>query len=272
MQIVVHGGRAHADDFLGACVCLYKLNFPVFRRAFSEEMLENPDCWVLDQGRRHEPQLHNFDHHQLNQEICAFTMVLDYFYGENYRILMPNLRFIEIFDSQGPAKAAEFAGTTQDSLDITVSPIHVSFLKSFSSIEGVVEGSMLEIMRMMGKEICTQIENSELLFGILEKGSTFFESFGLKVLDTTKCVMPEGYNHDQLPTKIWCKSKKIDPAIVLTMDTRTKGAYRMVSINTESVRFQPNSKSHFTHASGFLTSFMKYDDYPDIIQNHVLRS
>jgi hypothetical protein len=271
MRIIVHEGRAHADDFLAACVCHYKLGAPVIRTGFTEIMLNDPEFWVLDQGRRFEPELHNFDHHQLEQEICSFTMVLDHFYGSQYREYLPSLRFLEIFDSYGPSKAAAFAGTTQESLDITTSPIHTFLLKAFSREKELVGEAMIEIMRAMGREVCQQMEDMKILFDALTDNYAIFELSGFKVLDTTRCVLPKGYNHDQLPTKMWCKSKGVDPTVILTKDTRTEGAYRMVSINTDSVRFLPNPKSHFTHASGFLTSFMEYVDHVEILEKHTAK-
>jgi len=47
-SIVVHTGRAHADDFLAACVCRFRLGLDVFRLPVDESMLEDPECWVLD--------------------------------------------------------------------------------------------------------------------------------------------------------------------------------------------------------------------------------
>lgn len=272
MKIVVHDGRAHADEFLAACVCHHRLNLPVTREAFKEEMLSDPECWVLDQGRRHEPALHNFDHHHLEQEICSFTMVLDYFYGREYRDYMPNLRFIEIMDSYGPSRAAQFAGTTQESLEITTSVIHSSLLKAFSEINGPVLSPFIDIMRMMGGEICRQIEDSKKLFDALSDNHLMLDISGIKVLDTTRCEPPSGYNHDQLPTKTWCKARGLEPLVILTKDTRTKGAFRLVSINTDSVRFMENPKSHFTHASGFLTSFMNYGDHVEILEKYTVNS
>jgi hypothetical protein len=270
-SIVVHGGRAHADDFLAACVCHYRLGLPVMRAGFTEEMLRGPEFWVLDQGRRFEPELHNFDHHQLELEICSFTMVLDHFYGGEYRKRMPSLRFLEIFDSYGPSRAAAFAGTTQESLEITTSPVHTALIGAFSREEGLVGGAMIEIMLSMGREICKQIEDLDSLFKAISIGHGLLDICGLEVLDVTRCVPPPGHRHDQLPTKLWCKSEGLSPVVVLTKDTRTEGAYRMVSINTESARFLPNPKSHFTHASGFLTSFMNYGDHVEILERYTAR-
>lgn len=268
MAIIVHKGRAHTDDFLAACVCSHRLGLPIFRQDATDSMLADPNFWVLDQGRRFEPDLHNFDHHQIEEELCSFTMVLDHFYGKGYREYMPSLRYIEIFDSYGPARAAEFAGVKQESLEVTTSLIQTSMIKSFSTVEGLVCEPFLSMMTMMGKEICGQIETLRNLFEVLTDNYAIFDHQGIKVLDTTRCVLPPGYTYDQLPTKIWCKAKGVEPVVILTKDSRKEGAYRMVSINTGAVCFVPNEKAYFTHNSGFLTAFDRYGDYAEILTNH----
>jgi len=270
MKIIVHDGKAHQDDFLGACVCLYKLNAPVYRQKYTEEMLKDPNCWVLDQGLSFDHELHNFDHHHIEQEICAFTMVLDYFYGKDYRIYMPNLQFIEIFDSYGPIRAAEFVGMHQDNFDKIWSPINTAIIRIFSSIEGEVTGYIFELMRDIGKEVCSQIEQTKELLEILET-SNYFEFNDIKVLDTTKCVVPQGFKHDQLPTKIYSKLKEINPEVILTIDSRQNG-FRMVSINSDSLKFKPNEMAYFTHNSGFLTGFKEYSDYEKILTDLAKKS
>lgn len=267
MSIIVHGGRAHADDFLAACVCLYKLDQDVFRQDASSAMLESPNYWVLDQGRRFEPNLHNFDHHQIEEEICAFTMILDHFFGKDYRIFMPNLRFIEIFDSYGPARAAEFVGMKQEDLEKITSPIHVSLIRSFSKIEGLVQEPFVSIMRSIGSEICDQIDGNKQMLETLTNDSKMIDHQGILIIDTTNCSPPKGYKHEQLPTKAWSKINNLEPIVILTRDSRQNG-YRMVSINTKTLRFKPNDKCYFVHNSGFLCGFNKYSDYSEILSNY----
>lgn len=268
-MIIVHDGKAHQDDFLAACVCMYKLNAPAYRSKYTEEQLANPDCWVLDQGRSFDSSLHNFDHHQIEEQICAFTMILDHFYGKEYRNYLPQLRFVEIFDSYGPKPAADFAGIPVDNLDIISSPIHTAMMRVFSKINGQILDPMYSVMKEIGQEICLQIENVELLFKVLGD-SKYFEHEGIKIFDTTKCVMPEGMKHDQLPTKTYCKKFDLQPQIILTIDSRQEG-FRLVSINTDSIKFEQNPLSYFTHNSGFLTNFNNYEDYKKILENFIVR-
>lgn len=266
-MIVVHDGRAHADDFLAACVCRHRLGLPVLRSKCDDSMLEDPSVWVLDQGRRFEPELHNFDHHQIEEESCAFTMVLDHFYGRGYRDSWPALRYVEVFDSHGPKKAAAFAGVPEESMEITLSPIHSAVTAAFSSVEGEVPDFFLKVMEMVGAEICSRIESESALFDSLDKGHRLFDHGTTRILDVCSCAPPPGFSHENLPTKQWSKARGHEPEVILTRDPR-QGGYRMVSINTDSIRFLPNDTSYFTHVSGFLTAFREYEDHVRILDDH----
>ena len=63
-KIITHPGGAHKDEFLACAVLLAEHDVPVFRQDPTEEDLLNPTTAVIDIGHRHQPDLHNFDHHQ----------------------------------------------------------------------------------------------------------------------------------------------------------------------------------------------------------------
>jgi hypothetical protein len=77
-RIIVHGGRAHRDEFLAVgLVAQITSSLPlVFRRNPTSIEIEHPHVWVLDVGREYEPDKRNFDHHQLDhKEDCTFSLV-----------------------------------------------------------------------------------------------------------------------------------------------------------------------------------------------------
>jgi hypothetical protein len=233
-------------------------------------MLDDCSVWVLDQGRRFEPHLHNFDHHQIKEEACSFTMVLDHFYGGGYIDSWPALRYVEIFDSYGPKRAAAFAGVPEVSMDITLSPIHSSITAAFSRFNGEVPEFFLKVMEMVGREICLKIESERFLFESIDRGHRLFDHGSTRVLDVSDCVPPEGFSHEHLPTKQWSKARGHEPEVILTRDPR-QGGYRMVSINTDSIKFVTHDKAYFTHASGFLIAFREYEDHLVILDESSLK-
>jgi len=270
-MIIVHDGKAHHDDFLATCVLIYKTNQRAIRTKALPEHLENSEFWVIDQGLSFNPELHNFDHHHIREEICAFSMILDYFYGKNYRQSFPNLRFVEIYDSYGPKLAAKFAKVSEESLDIIFSPICTSVINLFSKITGEINDPMYSIMKDIGKVICEEIENSDRYMKILQNGVQYYHFNDIKILDVTDCQLDDGFKVENLPTKKYCKDKKIEVDVILTKDTRTEGFYRMVSNNTDVIKFLPNDLSGFCHNSGFLISFKNFSDYKQILSNYIKR-
>jgi hypothetical protein len=272
-MIIVHDGRAHEDDFLATCVLIYKTNQRALRTKFTSEHLENSEYWVVDQGLSFNPELHNFDHHHIKEEICGFTMVLDYFYGKDYREDFPQLRFVEIYDSYGSKSAAKFAKVSEESLSIINSPIRNSIISVFSKITGEINDPMYSVMKEIGKSICEEIENCKKLMQMIENGVQYYSFENIKILDVTNCKLDEGFKIENLPTRKYCKDKKIEVDVVLTIDSRnSNGGYRMVSNNVDVIKFLPNEKSYFCHNSGFLIAFNNLDDYKQILVSHIEKS
>jgi hypothetical protein len=188
-------------------------------------------------------------------------MVLDYFYDPSYRLHMPQLAYIEIYDSVGSSKAAKFAGISYNGLEIASSLIQHLLLKSFSRIEGRVDNSTYSLMSSMGGELCGRIEELPFLLSELDTNAKILDFLGLKILDVTNCYSEEP---DKLPTKSWCEKNGISPSIILTKDSRKTGQYRMVSTD-KSVQFQSNPICEYTHPSGFLTAFKRLEDWEKIV-------
>ena len=77
--IVTHPGGAHKDDLIATCVLIATHGCPVERRDPTPEELEDAHVAVVDVGGRHDPALHNYDHHQFPREhepTCALSLVL----------------------------------------------------------------------------------------------------------------------------------------------------------------------------------------------------
>lgn len=129
-MIIVHDGKAHRDDLLAAAICSFKTGYHVYRQKFTQEDLDNPQTFVLDQGRSFDPDFFNFDHHHINKAICSFTQCLDYFYGTEYRKWFKWHEYIETYDAMGPAAVQEL--TKCPDLNYFVCPLVDSILDMFS--------------------------------------------------------------------------------------------------------------------------------------------
>ena len=269
-MIIVHDGKAHTDDFLATCVLLHKLNCRAIRTKANQEHLDDPNCWVIDQGRDFNPDLKNFDHHHMHEEICALTMVLDYYYGKGYRETIPQFRFIEIMDSYGPKAASKFCNVNEEALEIVYNPICSSMIDVFSKVVGELNDPLYSVMKMMGESICQYIENTQKLLNMIGNGVEFVEFKNLSVMNVLNCKLEEGFSIEELPTKKYCKLNKKEADVILTKDSRG-GGYRMVSGNTDKLKFVPSENAYFVHNSGFLVGFKNLDDYK-IILNQAIES
>ena len=78
-KIITHGGKAHRDDFLAVGLACFIAGGKalVYRRSPTLAELNDPEVWVIDVGGRHEPDINNFDHHQLPRgtEECALSLM-----------------------------------------------------------------------------------------------------------------------------------------------------------------------------------------------------
>jgi hypothetical protein len=138
------------DDFLAVCVGLHfcpLVDF-VHRRDPALGELQAPEVLVLDVGMRYEPELRNFDHHQLKGE-CALSLfaaavkvhgvpLSDVF---SHYPWYENLR---VGDSEGPVALATMHGVSVKTLHALRSPLDRMLLTLFQA--GVLETGMLRAL------------------------------------------------------------------------------------------------------------------------------
>lgn len=81
-KIVTHAGTFHADEVSAVALLLYLFPNTLVERTYtpSEEDFADPEVVVIDIGRRFEPELLNFDHHQDTELPASNMLVLDHFF------------------------------------------------------------------------------------------------------------------------------------------------------------------------------------------------
>ena len=163
--LLTHPGGAHKDEFLACCVLIARHAVPVERREPTEADLAAPDVCVIDVGHRHEPELNNFDHHQLPRDLpptCALSLVLQHLglYGDA-REFCEWLETTEWFDCRGPVDTAKWIGVERAALARLNSPVDLTLLRRFAQAQRVEPGQPLwEIMRMVGEDIVGHVTSS----------------------------------------------------------------------------------------------------------------
>ena len=86
-KIVTHDGIFHADEVFAIALIktVVSRHIPVVRsREISEEDFANENVWIIDVGRRHQPELNNLDHHQDAELEAACVLVLNHLYIKNF--------------------------------------------------------------------------------------------------------------------------------------------------------------------------------------------
>lgn len=156
--IIVHPGLAHRDDILAVAVALaIEGKCPVTRRLPTEEELNSPFHLVLDVGERHEPELNNFDHHQIQDDgstnpECAFSLYvksrrLDKVF-ELQRWYLPTI----LLDSLGPHYTARAIGISRFPFEL-IDPFGLALTQAFGSFHGEVSEDVIDMLRFLGKQI-----------------------------------------------------------------------------------------------------------------------
>jgi len=163
-KIITHPGGAHKDEFLACAILLAEHDVPVFRQDPSEEDLLNPEIAVIDIGLRHQPNLHNFDHHQFPRDAkptCSLSLVLDHYgiYADALNFC-PWLEVAEWFDCRGPKDTSEWLGVDRETVGKLNSPLDITLLQAFAKSTQHLPGEPIwELMKMIGEALLQYIRN-----------------------------------------------------------------------------------------------------------------
>ena len=177
--ILTHPGGAHADEFLACSVLLTLQPVPILRREPTADDLARADVCVVDVGHRHEPALHNFDHHQLPKDhppTCSLSLVLQHLgLYEDAREFCDWLETAEWFDTRGPVDTAQWLGTTTETLAKLNSPVQSALLRRFAAAARVEPGEPLwEMMRAIGADILDYIKALRARLDVLARRAEFW--------------------------------------------------------------------------------------------------
>lgn len=233
--IVTHPGKAHRDDMLSVAVltCVYS-NAPVYRRRPTEADLDDKEVIVVDCGGRYEPELHNFDHHQLpdHAAMCTLSLILNWIGVYDAAHALPWLRTLELMDTAGPAAVEEYYGASsfrEQILPLMASPADEFLISEFSRVDEVPAvtsaGARGDDLRYhgdnlraalagVGRHIVDELLRMTNQLEVLNERAVLKEAHGLLVLDLTEIRQPvigSALRH-------WLAQRKARPDAVLLRD------------------------------------------------------
>lgn len=255
--IITHPGTAHFDEFFAVSLVLAAgsdATYTIERRYPTQEELADPEVWVIDVGKRHEPDLKNFDHHQSVDTPASFRLVADHLGLSSILDITPWWEFKDRFDRSGPFKIADELGL--ENLLPFVSPVEEWFL-------GLFEKKTMEIiplMRSFGKEV---IDGARFLSSQFEfwAGAERFVVKGKTVLI--------GLTNDS--TGVQRYSRRMDPPaeISISYDGRGEG-WRLGRLNDAGgVDFsvlEDHEEIKFAHKTGFIAKTKRRIPMGDVVR------
>jgi hypothetical protein len=263
-SILTHPGGAHADEFLACSVLLALQPVPIARREPTADDLGRADVCVVDVGHRHEPALHNFDHHQLPKDhppTCSLSLVLQHLgLYEDAREFCDWLETAEWFDTRGPVDTAKWLGTTPEMLARLNSPVQAALLRRFAGSARVEPGEPLwEMMRAIGGDILDYIKSLRTRLDFLARHAEFWTldlaGRPAQVLFLARTEPP--LDDPGLGLDRFIQSRGLGDQVIgiVSPDRRGKGygleRYRD-NPRLDFTRLAGQPGVHFTHARGFV--------------------
>lgn len=263
--IITHPGRAHFDEVTAISFILAMhtgTSFRVERREADQAELDDPDIWVLDTGKRYEPEKHNFDHHQDMNCPASFVLVAEHLGLLETMSIMPWWPFKDEVDRFGPVKSSIKYNAGDDL--INRNPVEIWLVAKFAS----EPEATLPLLRDFGSQI---IENARLIKRQIEfwKSSSRLEIAGVPAIigETTETAGLEEFR----------RLEENPPDIVISLDSVDKG-WRLFRYDGAPVDFSLISDRPeivFAHKGGFVAKTVEnlaLDDLVPLVSQAVIRA
>jgi hypothetical protein len=262
--IITHPGGAHKDDFLACSVLLSNHPVSIFRRDPTEQELEDPEVAVVDIGHQYDPQLNNFDHHQLprdHEPTCALSLVLQKFeIYEDTKEFCSWLETTEWFDCRGPHDTAEWLGVDREAMAKLNSPLDVTMFQAFAKQKEHHPGEPVwEVMKMMGTDLVQYVTGLRGRINQVAKIEEFWDlGQGEDMIKVAFVPRTEPEVEEASGGLAWrIKELGLDEEVVAMVypDSRGEG-YGMRRYNDSPVvdfsKLSEEPEVHFTHNRGFI--------------------
>ena len=263
-KIITHPGSAHFDDVTAVSLLLavYKdIDFHIERREPIPKELEDPDTWVIDIGNRHEPEKHNFDHHQSLACPASFVLVAEYLGIKDKLSIMAWWNFKDEVDRYGSRNTSTKFNAGDDL--INRNPVEDWLAVCFASdVEKTVP-----LLKSFGNYLIEEAENLKNQIDVLKSGTRIDISGVPAIISETRETigMEEFRRLDDDP-----------PDIVISLDRRDDGwrIFRYDGTPVNLTLLADDERVSFAHKSGFLAKTidrLTLDELSDLISKAVVR-
>jgi hypothetical protein len=263
--ILCHNGKAQRDELISVALLLataLRSGGPppvIIRREPTLAELADPDFAIVDCGLRDEPDLNNFDHHQLGPNapaICSLTLVsrklgIEQKMREHFKWF----EFTELIDSKGPKSAIDHYNMGS-SLGATKSVVEDFVIDMFEQENILRPTDMIYwILKRIGDFILNELEQRDRMVRMLDTSAKIISIGAVNILD----VRSLDFSQSRIQINQIVPQSKFGSYyiyVILSQDPRNQGNlsfYRMASadvIDFNLIKKEP--EVFFCHAGGFL--------------------
>jgi hypothetical protein len=240
--IITHPGSAHFDEVTAVSLVMAvntEAEFRIERREPASAELDDSGVWVIDTGKRHEPEKRNFDHHQSLDCPAAFVLVARYLGLEETLSVMPWWRFKDSVDRIGPERSSKIFQAGDDL--VNRNPVEDWLTDRFAS----KPQESLPLLRSFGIRL---IENARGL----KKQIDFWKTARRVVIAGIPAAI--GETRESFGLEEFRRLDNSPPDIVISLDKLSSG-WRLFRYEGTAVDFTLIAdcpEIEFAHKSGFL--------------------
>ncbi len=240
--IITHSGSAHFDEVTAISLILavhVDTAFRIERREPTKAELDNLGVWMVDIGDRHEPEKHNFDHHQDMDCPATFVLMAEYLGLLETMSVMPWWDFKDEVDRFGSVKSSRKYHAGDDL--VNRNPVESWLVARFASDP---EAS-LPLLKAFGTHI---IEDARILKSQID----FWKTSSRLVIAGVSAMI--GETRESAGLEEFRRLDENPPDIVISLDRRGKG-WRLFRYDGTPVDFSlisDRSEIAFAHKSGFI--------------------
>jgi Uncharacterised protein family (UPF0160) len=240
--IVTHGGTAHFDELTAISLVMAvhpAVSFRVDRRLPGQGELDDADTWVIDTGRRYDPERRNFDHHQDAGLPASFVLVAGYFGLAETLSIVPWWRFKDSVDRIGARRSSRVFGAGDDL--VNRNPMEEWLVDRFASDPE----STLPLLRTFGVHL---IEGARKLKSQIE----FWKTGRRLVIAGVPAIF--GETRETAGLEEFRRLDEHPPEIVISLDSAGEGwrLFRYDGAPVDFSRLYDHPEIAFAHNSGFM--------------------
>ena len=240
--IVTHPGGAHFDEVTAISLVMAAypgVSFNIQRRQPAQEELDDPEVWVIDTGRRYEPDKRNFDHHQDANLPASFVLLARYLGLLEIMSIMPWWHFKDSVDRIGARRSSTVFGAGDDL--VNRNPVEMWLVDQFASDPR----STLPLLRTFGSRL---IEDARTL----KKQIEFWKSSRRLVIAGVPVAI--GETKESAGLEEFRRLDEHPPDVVISLDSSGDGwrLFRYEGAPVDFSRISNSPEIAFAHNTGFM--------------------